>query len=176
MLYVSMCREGNSQRPVKCCVPVYAMLVYKAAAHWECVLFSQQHLCICIQPVLVCICLQELPAVLSAHFASLDTTTASIMGHSMGGHGALTIALKNPGKYKSLSAFAPICNPCNVPWGIKAFTGYFGAQQLVLTCCCESCAGTCHQRTGFCLQCTAIWLDQVQRVVICCAFCQSSFT
>eukprot|EP00775_Hariotina_reticulata_P002117 gene2117-2436_t len=69
---------------------------------------------------------QELPAVLSAHFANLDTTNTSIMGHSMGGHGALTIALKNPGKYKSLSAFAPICNPCNVPWGIKAFTGYFG--------------------------------------------------
>lgn len=69
---------------------------------------------------------KELPAVLAASFPTLDTTTASIMGHSMGGHGALTIALKNPGTYKSLSAFAPICNPCNVPWGIKAFTGYFG--------------------------------------------------
>ena len=44
----------------------------------------------------------------------------------MGGHGALTIALKNPGKYRSLSAFAPICAPMQVPWGQKAFTGYLG--------------------------------------------------
>jgi S-formylglutathione hydrolase len=72
---------------------------------------------------------QELPALLAASFPTLDTSTASIMGHSMGGHGAMTIALKNPGTFKSLSAFAPICNPCNVPWGIKAFTGYFGARQ-----------------------------------------------
>jgi S-formylglutathione hydrolase len=70
---------------------------------------------------------KELPAVLAASFPTLDASTASIMGHSMGGHGALTIALKNPGVYKSLSAFAPICSPCNVSWGIKAFTGYFGA-------------------------------------------------
>jgi S-formylglutathione hydrolase FrmB len=69
---------------------------------------------------------QELPALLAAHFPQLDTGNASITGHSMGGHGALTIALNNPGAYKSLSAFAPICNPCSVPWGIKAFTGYFG--------------------------------------------------
>jgi S-formylglutathione hydrolase len=85
--------------------------------------------------------LQELPALLAASFKTLDTSTASIMGHSMGGHGALTIALKNPGAYKSLSAFAPICNPCNVPWGVKAFTGYFGAhpsadfQSLNSPCC-----------------------------------------
>eukprot|EP00882_Tetradesmus_deserticola_P004690 GHRQ01004944.1.p1 GENE.GHRQ01004944.1~~GHRQ01004944.1.p1 ORF type:complete len:290 (+),score=95.90 GHRQ01004944.1:169-1038(+) len=75
---------------------------------------------------------KELPALLAASFPSLDTATASIMGHSMGGHGALTIALKNPGTYKSLSAFAPICNPCNVPWGVKAFTGYFGADNKEL--------------------------------------------
>merc|ERR1711865_1319462 len=50
----------------------------------------------------------------------------SISGHSMGGHGALTIALKNPDLYTSVSAFAPICNPMNVPWGIKAFTNYLG--------------------------------------------------
>ena len=49
------------------------------------------------------------------------------MGHSMGGHGALTIALKNPQKYKSLSAFAPIAAPIQSPWGVKAFTGYLGA-------------------------------------------------
>jgi S-formylglutathione hydrolase len=56
----------------------------------------------------------------------LDTTRCSITGHSMGGHGALTIALKNPGAFKSLSAFSPICNPTQVPWGEKAFTGYLG--------------------------------------------------
>ena len=44
----------------------------------------------------------------------------------MGGHGALTLALKNPGAYTSVSAFAPICNPSDVPWGVKAFTGYLG--------------------------------------------------
>ena len=51
---------------------------------------------------------------------------ASIFGHSMGGHGALTIFLKNSGVYKSVSAFAPICNPMNVQWGQKAFSGYLG--------------------------------------------------
>jgi S-formylglutathione hydrolase len=51
---------------------------------------------------------------------------ASIMGHSMGGHGALTLALKNPGMYRSVSAFSPICNPMECQWGQKAFTGYLG--------------------------------------------------
>ena len=51
---------------------------------------------------------------------------ASIFGHSMGGHGALTIFLKNSDVYKSVSAFAPICNPINVQWGQKAFSGYLG--------------------------------------------------
>jgi S-formylglutathione hydrolase len=49
-----------------------------------------------------------------------------ITGHSMGGHGALTIGLKNPSKFKSLSAFAPICHPSVSPWGVKAFKGYLG--------------------------------------------------
>lgn len=53
----------------------------------------------------------------------------SISGHSMGGHGALTLALKNPKKYQSVSAFSPICNPSNVPWGQKAFTNYLGSNQ-----------------------------------------------
>eukprot|EP01116_Phalansterium_solitarium_P015274 TRINITY_DN33618_c0_g1_i1.p1 TRINITY_DN33618_c0_g1~~TRINITY_DN33618_c0_g1_i1.p1 ORF type:complete len:313 (+),score=12.60 TRINITY_DN33618_c0_g1_i1:73-939(+) len=53
----------------------------------------------------------------------------SIMGHSMGGHGALTIGLKNPGKYKSISAFSPVSNPTEVPWGQKAFTGYLGTDK-----------------------------------------------
>ncbi|MFK7802469.1 MAG: S-formylglutathione hydrolase [Anaerolineae bacterium] len=50
----------------------------------------------------------------------------SIFGHSMGGHGALTIALKNPGRFKSVSAFAPICAPSQCPWGEKAFSNYLG--------------------------------------------------
>lgn len=53
----------------------------------------------------------------------------SIFGHSMGGHGALICALKNPGKYRSLSAFAPICNPVLCPWGKKAFSGYLGPDE-----------------------------------------------
>ena len=54
---------------------------------------------------------------------------ASVMGHSMGGHGALVLALRKPGLYKSVSAFAPICNPTRVPWGKKAFSGYLGADE-----------------------------------------------
>ena len=53
----------------------------------------------------------------------------SISGHSMGGHGALTIALKNPEKYQSVSAFSPICNPTNVPWGQKALSNYLGSNK-----------------------------------------------
>ncbi|KAF5840157.1 Alpha/Beta hydrolase protein [Dunaliella salina] len=69
----------------------------------------------------------ELPELLAAQFSDkLDLSRSSIMGHSMGGHGAMTIALKNPTKFKSVSAFSPICNPTQVPWGIKAFTGYLG--------------------------------------------------
>mmetsp|Transcript_25066 Transcript_25066/g.44676 ORF Transcript_25066/g.44676 Transcript_25066/m.44676 type:complete len:352 (-) Transcript_25066:109-1164(-) len=68
---------------------------------------------------------EELPKVLS-QLTGLDTSKAGIMGHSMGGHGALTIYLKNMDKFKSLSAFAPICNPINVPWGEKALGGYLG--------------------------------------------------
>jgi len=68
----------------------------------------------------------ELPAVLQELLGGSVTDKASIFGHSMGGHGALTLALKNPGKYTSVSAFAPICNPTKCPWGVKAFTGYLG--------------------------------------------------
>ena len=67
----------------------------------------------------------ELPGVIAANF-NVDVTRSGIFGHSMGGHGALTIALKNPDKYMSVSAFAPICAPMQVPWGQKAFTGYLG--------------------------------------------------
>jgi S-formylglutathione hydrolase len=57
----------------------------------------------------------------------IDESRIGITGHSMGGHGALTLALKYPGRFRSLSAFAPICAPSQCPWGQKAFTGYLGA-------------------------------------------------
>jgi len=72
---------------------------------------------------------EELPSYLQTTFPNLDTTNASLTGHSMGGHGALTIFFKNHQKYKSVSAFSPICNPVNCPWGKKAFTGYLGVNE-----------------------------------------------
>jgi len=66
----------------------------------------------------------ELPAVVSGDLPVSDVQ--GISGHSMGGHGALVCALKNPGRYRSLSAFAPISNPTRCAWGEKAFTGYLG--------------------------------------------------
>ncbi|XP_008464603.1 S-formylglutathione hydrolase [Cucumis melo] len=72
---------------------------------------------------------KELPKLLSENFQQLDTSRASIFGHSMGGHGALTIYLKNLDKYKSVSAFSPIANPVNCPWGQKAFTNYLGSNK-----------------------------------------------
>ena len=57
---------------------------------------------------------------------SLPAERTGIFGHSMGGHGALTLALRHPGVFRSLSAFAPICAPMQCPWGVKAFTGYLG--------------------------------------------------
>ncbi|CAN0907833.1 S-formylglutathione hydrolase [Linum grandiflorum] len=72
---------------------------------------------------------KELPTLLTDNFPQLDTSRASIFGHSMGGHGALTIYLKNLDKYKSVSAFAPISNPMNCHWGQKAFTNYLGSNK-----------------------------------------------
>lgn len=69
---------------------------------------------------------RELPSVLDHSELPLNTAACSIMGHSMGGHGALTIALRNPGIYHSVSAFSPICSPLNCPWGHKALGGYLG--------------------------------------------------
>jgi S-formylglutathione hydrolase len=66
----------------------------------------------------------ELPSALFKSFPELDSSRMSITGHSMGGHGALTLFMKNPGMYKSVSAFAPITNPTKCPWGEKAFSGY----------------------------------------------------
>ena len=68
---------------------------------------------------------QELPALIAAEFPA-DLARQGITGHSMGGHGALTIALRNPGRFKSVSAFAPIASPLNCPWGEKALAGYLG--------------------------------------------------
>ncbi len=67
----------------------------------------------------------ELPALVAANFPA-DMARQGIMGHSMGGHGALTLALRNPGRYRSCSAFAPIVAPVRVPWGEKALGGYLG--------------------------------------------------
>ena len=67
----------------------------------------------------------ELPALLAEHLP-LDMSRRSISGHSMGGHGALTIALQNPGMFKAVSAFAPIVAPTQCPWGEKAFLNYLG--------------------------------------------------
>jgi len=68
----------------------------------------------------------ELPALIAAELPAADMTRQGITGHSMGGHGALTLALKHPERYRSVSAFAPIVSPINCPWGVKALTGYLG--------------------------------------------------
>lgn len=68
---------------------------------------------------------EELPNLITTNF-SIDTNKQGIFGHSMGGHGALVCALRNPQKFKSVSAFSPIVAPMQCPWGIKAFTGYLG--------------------------------------------------
>ncbi|TXR53159.1 S-formylglutathione hydrolase [Reinekea thalattae] len=72
---------------------------------------------------------EELPACIESNFPV--TSQASISGHSMGGHGALTLALKNPKKFKSVSAFSPIVSPMNCPWGVKALSQYLGDDQTV---------------------------------------------
>ena len=72
----------------------------------------------------------ELPALIAAEFPA-DPARQSIMGHSMGGHGALTIGLTYPERYKAVSAFAPIVAPSQVPWGQKALAGYLGQDRAV---------------------------------------------
>lgn len=71
---------------------------------------------------------KDLAAVVAANFPA-DMARQGIFGHSMGGHGAITIALKHPETYKSVSAFSPICSPMRCPWGEKAFTGYLGTDR-----------------------------------------------
>ena len=68
---------------------------------------------------------EELPALVAAELP-VDPSRQAITGHSMGGHGALVLALRNPGRFRSVSAFAPIVAPASVPWGEKAFSGYLG--------------------------------------------------
>ena len=68
---------------------------------------------------------EELPVLINAEFP-VDGSKVAISGHSMGGHGALTVALKNPERYCSVSAFSPICSPINCPWGQKALSKYIG--------------------------------------------------
>lgn len=70
--------------------------------------------------------IKELPSLIETHFG-FDPRLKSVCGHSMGGHGALIAALKNPGRYRSVSAFAPICAPTRCPWGQKAFSHYLGS-------------------------------------------------
>lgn len=72
--------------------------------------------------------LDELLPAVTAEFG-LDAKRQGLFGHSMGGHGALTLALRHPGRFASLSAFAPICSPTRCPWGHKAFTGYLGQDE-----------------------------------------------
>ncbi|XP_077268474.1 S-formylglutathione hydrolase-like isoform X1 [Temnothorax americanus] len=71
---------------------------------------------------------EELSTLIHEEFSTLPSKQ-SIMGHSMGGHGALICALKNPGMFRTVSAFAPICNPISCPWGKKAFSGYLGGSE-----------------------------------------------
>ncbi len=73
--------------------------------------------------------IKELPALLESNFPV--SNIKAISGHSMGGHGALTIGLKNPNNFTSISAFSPICNPIQCQWGQKAFNAYLGNDQEV---------------------------------------------
>ena len=73
---------------------------------------------------------EELRAVIAEHFP-VQSDRLGVFGHSMGGHGALTLALRHPGHYRSVSALAPIAAPMRAPWGIKAFTGYLGEDRAL---------------------------------------------
>ena len=74
--------------------------------------------------------IHELPKIIRSNFPVMEGHE-SIFGHSMGGHGALTLALKHPGRFRSVSAFSPICAPSQCPWGEKAFTNYLGENREV---------------------------------------------
>ena len=74
---------------------------------------------------------RELPALVKAELPDADLSRQSIAGHSMGGHGALILALHHPLRYRAVSAFAPICAPSDCPWGVKALDGYLGPDREV---------------------------------------------
>ncbi len=73
----------------------------------------------------------ELPALVAANFPMADMSRQGIFGHSMGGHGAISLHLKHPDTYRSCSAFSPITSPARVPWGEKAFTAYLGPPSIL---------------------------------------------
>jgi S-formylglutathione hydrolase len=75
--------------------------------------------------------IDELPGVIAAHFPA-DMTRQGITGHSMGGHGALTLALRHPGRFASVSAFAPIAHPSASDWALKALHAYLGTDEATL--------------------------------------------
>ncbi|MBK7422885.1 MAG: S-formylglutathione hydrolase [Propionivibrio sp.] len=77
---------------------------------------------------------------LLARELAVDSRRLGIFGHSMGGHGALTLALRHPGLFKSVSAFAPICAPTQCPWGVKAFAGYLGSDDTARWAEHDACA------------------------------------
>lgn len=76
---------------------------------------------------------EELPGIIPDNFPA-DMGRQSIMGHSMGGHGAMTMGLRHPGRFRAVSAFAPIVAPSQVPWGQKALRGYLGSDQAAWAC------------------------------------------
>ncbi|UWS79846.1 S-formylglutathione hydrolase [Phaeobacter sp. G2] len=88
---------------------------------------------------------EELPALLAENFA-IDLDRQAITGHSMGGHGALTLAMNLPGRFKSVSAFAPICNPTGADWGRKQLTAYLGEDESTWT---KHDASLMMRETGF---------------------------
>lgn len=92
----------------------------------------------------------ELPALVEQEW-KLSAALKSVSGHSMGGHGALTLAFKAPQAWKSVSAFAPICHPTACPWGVKAFTNYFGKVE----------AGTAHDATELLIQHGTHYYDDI---------------
>ena len=101
----------------------------------------------------------ELPRLVAEHFP-VDMERQGIMGHSMGGHGALTLSLRDPGKYKATSAFAPIVSPLNCPWGEKALGGYLGPDRETWA---EYDACALDRRGG--TSCPTCWSTRARRTI-----------
>ena len=106
---------------------------------------------------------EELPALIDAHFETRGANHRSVFGHSMGGHGALVVGLRQPDRWRSISAFAPIAAPTRCPWGEKAFSGYLGADRKTWAAydACELVAKRTHPRPILVDQGTAdVFLDE----------------